>query len=151
MLTRLPGRDTSRASPVAEAHRTNVLSYASAAALIALVTYFMVVGGPILLPFVMAVLSWHLINALATVSGRLQIRGRMLPAGLRFAAAILVLSLLAWLMVNLIVSNVGYVVAKAPLYEQNLRQAGNLVSDWIGLEELPSLQVFFEGGTSPPT
>ncbi len=37
MLTRLPGRDTS--------HRTNVLSYASAAALVALVAYFMVVGG----------------------------------------------------------------------------------------------------------
>jgi hypothetical protein len=41
----------------------NLLVYASAAGLTVLVAYLMVVGKPILLPFVIAVFVWYLINA----------------------------------------------------------------------------------------
>jgi hypothetical protein len=92
----------------------NVLIVASAAALTALITYLMVVGPPILLPLVIAVLAWYLINALAAASRAIRIGGKPLPAGLRLSAAIIVILLLSWFMVNLIVTNVGDVVARRP-------------------------------------
>jgi AI-2 transport protein TqsA len=124
----------------------NVLIVASAAALTALITYLMVVGEPILLPLVIAVLAWYLINALAAASRAIRIGGKPLPAGLRLSAAIIVILLLSWFMVNLIVTNLGDVVARAPVYEHNLREVTNRAAAWIGAEELTAVHSRFEGG-----
>ena len=130
--------------------RRGVLVYASAAGLTALATYLMVVGAQILLPLVIAILVWHLINglvdALATVSRRIQFRGKSVPLSVRFIVATAVVLLLAWLLVNLLVGNVGQVVARGPAYEQNLRKVANQVSGWVGLEEWPEEQPLFEKG-----
>jgi predicted PurR-regulated permease PerM len=108
--------------------------------------YLMVVGGPILLPLVIAVLVWYLINALATFSRTLRIRGRALPASVRFAAAIAVLVLVLWLVVDLVIGNIGHVVAKAPVYEQNLREVANRMAGWFGVDELTRVHALFESG-----
>ena len=127
----------------------SVLNYASAFGLTALFTYLLVVGGPILIPLVIAVFAWYLINALATVSRRLRFRGKVLPASVRFGAATIVLALVASLMVNLVVGNVGQVVANAPVYEQNLNAAAARIATWMGVEdELPPLQTLYEGRLS---
>jgi predicted PurR-regulated permease PerM len=124
----------------------SVLSFASAAGLTALVVYLLVVGGPILAPLVIAVFVWYLINALSTVSRRLRFRGKVLPAGVRMGAATLALALLGSLMVNLVIGNVGHVVANAPTYEQNLNAAAAKVAHWIGVEEgLPPVQALYQG------
>jgi predicted PurR-regulated permease PerM len=133
-----------------ESARRSVLVYASAAGLTALTTYLMVVGAQILLPLVIAVLVWHLINgmvaALATISRRIQFRGKSVPPSVRLIVATAVVLLLAWLLVNLLVGNVGQVVAKGPTYEQNLRNVANQVSGLLGLEEWPDEQPLFEKG-----
>ena len=122
-----------------------LLKHAAAAGLVALVVYLMIVGEPILLPLVIAVFVWYLINALATLSCRFRIRGRTLPGYLRFGAAIVVLVLLSWLAVKLVTRNIGQVVARAPVYEQNLQNLTIKIGGWIGLEEAPRAQSLFEG------
>lgn len=124
-----------------------VLIYAAAAGLIALMTYLMVVGQPILLPFVIAVFVSYLINAVATITGRISIAGRTLPRGLGFAAAIVVLLVASWLMVNLVVVNIGQVVAAAPSpsYEQNLRKVTGQLAEWIGVSAMSQIELFFQG------
>ena len=124
-----------------------VLTVASAAGLTALITYLMVVGEPILLPLVIAVFAWYLINALSAASRAIRIGGKPLPAGLRLSAAILIILLLSWFVVDLIVANVGDVVARAPVYEHNLREVTNRVAAWIGTEELTAVHSLFEGGS----
>ena len=127
-----------------------VVAVAAAAFLIALVIYLLVVGDGILKPVVIAVLVWHLINgmvnALTRVSQRIRIRGRVLPRSVRLVVASSVVVISGWLMVNVMIANVGRVVAQAPLYEQNLRNAANLVYDWLGLEGLSQEQPLFERG-----
>lgn len=123
----------------------SVLNYAAAAGLTALAVYLMIVGQSILLPFVIALFVWYLINALATVSRQIRVGGRSLPASLRFGAAVIILGLLAWLVVTLVVSNIGQVVTAAPGYEQNLRGLVNRAGTVLGWDELPHLYVLFEG------
>jgi len=123
-----------------------LLSYGSAAGLTALVVYLLIVGGSILLPFVVAVFVWYLINALATVSRRLRFRGSVMPVSLRLGMATVVLAMLSWLMFTLIVTNVGQVIAKAPVYEQNLRATAHTVAGHLGVEhELPPLEELYAG------
>jgi predicted PurR-regulated permease PerM len=124
----------------------NVLIVASAAALTALITYLMVVGGPILLPLVIAVLAWYLINALTAASRAIRIGGKPPPAGLRLSAAIIIILLLSWFVVDLIVANVGHVVARAPLYEHNLREVTDRTAAWLGAEELTAVHSLFDKG-----
>lgn len=123
----------------------NILSYAAAAGLTALVLYLLVVGKPILLPLVIAVFVWYLINALASQFGRVRVHDRELPASVRFSAAILVLLGVLWFVVNLVVGNINQVAAAAPGYEDNLRQLAERVSTWLGFDEVPTLEALFEG------
>jgi predicted PurR-regulated permease PerM len=129
----------------ADRPKLNLLAFASAAALTVLVAYLMVVGQPILLPFVIAVFVWYLINALSALSGRISIRGHPLPGRLRFGLAIGALLLLSWLVVQLIIDNVSYVMAAGPVYEQNLLRLANRGGSWFGYEELEDVRVLFGG------
>jgi predicted PurR-regulated permease PerM len=122
-----------------------VLIYASAGALIALVTYLLIVGRPILLPFVIALFVWYLINALATLSCRLTIAGRRMSGRLRFAVAVAALLLLSWIVVSLITRNVGEVMAKAPEYERNMLRLANQSAAYVGLGEVDDIRVLFQG------
>ena len=131
-----------------ESGTPNILIYAAAAVVIAIVTYLLVVADRILKPLVIAVLVWHLINGLVNALGilgqRIRFRGRALPGSVRVAASVAAVFLLAWLIVNVLVGNMGQVVSKAPVYEQNLRNAANQVSSLLGLEELSNEQPLFE-------
>lgn len=123
----------------------NVLSYAATAGLTALVLYLLVVGKPILLPLVIAVFVWYLINALALQFERVRVYDRQLPASLRFTAAILVLLGLLWFVANLVAGNINQVAAAAPGYEQNLRQLMERASVWLRLDEVPTMEALLEG------
>jgi predicted PurR-regulated permease PerM len=129
----------------AERPKLNLLVYASAAGLTALVAYLLVVGEPILLPFVIAVFVWHLINALSTLSGRIRIGGRPLPGWLRFGGAIALLLLTSALGVRLVFENVGQVMAAGPVYEQNLLRIANRGGSWFGYDELEDIRVLLGG------
>jgi predicted PurR-regulated permease PerM len=126
----------------------NVVHVAAAAVLAALSIYLLVVGGRILEPLVMAVLVWHLINglvdALGRVGRRIKFRGRVLPRSARVAVSTVAVMLLAWLMITIAVGSIDVVVSRAPVYEQNLRNAANLVTGWLGLEELSEELSLFE-------
>jgi len=123
----------------------NMLNYAAAAGLSALTVYLMIVGNAILLPLVIAVFVWYLINALATATYNLRIRGKALPRSLRFGAAIVILLAVSWLVLNLVVGNINQVVAAVPRYEQNLRLLAEGAGQRIGLEYVSRVRALFDG------
>lgn len=122
-----------------------LLNYAAVAGLVTLTGYLLVIGKPILLPFVIAIFVWYLINALAAAARRVKLHGREAPAWLRYTGAILTLLGLVWLVIDLIASNVSQVGEAAQGYEDNLRQLAEKLGVWLGVEELPSVQALFEG------
>ncbi|HEY7185225.1 MAG TPA: AI-2E family transporter [Vicinamibacterales bacterium] len=127
------------ASP--ERPKLKLVVFSAAMGLTALVVYLMVVGQPILLPFVIAVFSWYLINAVAMLSARIRFRGRSLPARLRVGVAIALLLLVAWLAVHLIIANVNQVMAAGPVYEKNLLRLANRGGSWLGYDQLNDVRV----------
>lgn len=122
-----------------------MLNHAATAVLTALVVYLLVIGQAILLPFILAVFVWHLINAVAAQCGRLQLNdGPLLPVWGRYSAAILLLLGLVWFVVDLIAGNISQVGQAAPGYEQNLRELAARLSAALGLQELPSVRALFD-------
>lgn len=122
-----------------------MLNYAAAAVLAALAVYLLAIGKAILLPLILAIFVWHLINAIAAQFGRIRMPYGYLPVWGRYTAAILLLLVMVWFVFNLIAGNISQVGQAAPVYEQNLKQLLQKLATAMGLQELPSMKVLFEG------
>jgi predicted PurR-regulated permease PerM len=90
-------------------------------------------GRDVLIPLALALLIWHLINAIARHYGRLRVRGRVPERRWRLFLAVLTIVLALLVVMNLIVRNVGAVSAAAPVYEANLLALLPRLADALGL------------------
>lgn len=88
-----------------------------------LAVYIFHIGGNILIPFLIAVFVWYLINAIARGLGRLPVLpGVFPPRFFCFLAAILMLVAALWFIFHLISANISDVVAAAPGYQKNFER-----------------------------
>lgn len=113
---------------------TTLISFAVSAVLVALSVYLLVVGQQLLLPLVIAIVFWFLINVLANVVGRLQIREFHLPRPFCFVAAILLLFAAVGIIVQFVTGSLNDLGSVTRVYEANLRNHWQSVpfSDAIG-------------------
>jgi AI-2 transport protein TqsA len=100
---------------------------------------FLYYGRALLIPLAIAILVWHLINALAGFYQHLAPGAHRLPGWLCYAAALLTIFAALALMVDLIRENVAQVSQAAPAYEDNLRDLLNAMYDRVGLKTAPTL------------
>lgn len=107
--------------------------------LVSLVLYLLYVGQSLLLPLVIALVFWYLINLLADAYGRFSLNGMKLP---RWACFMLsVISFLAgiWAVVELISMNIDSVLQLAPTYQTNLEKRMLEVASLLGLSQTPTM------------
>jgi predicted PurR-regulated permease PerM len=102
---------------------------------VCLIVYILDIAGPIMIPFVIAVFFWYLINALARGFGRFKI-----PRVICFALAILFLAVGVWDIFELISSNISIVAKQAPVYQQHFMEILPKVVAWLNLEHQPTVQ-----------
>lgn len=101
-----------------------------------LIVYVFHIGANILIPFLIAVFVWYLINAMARGLGRLPVLpGVYVPRIFCFLAAIAVLVAALWFMFHLISANIADVVAAAPDYQKNFEKILPRVMGLLHLEQ----------------
>ncbi len=111
-----------------------IISYAGGLGLITLSVYIMVVGRDLMVPFVISVAIWHLINTLSGYYHRLNIKNISLPKPLCFIASILTMILALNFLFDMIGSNIADVKAAAPIYQENLLKLSARVHDLLGFQ-----------------
>ena len=104
--------------------------------------WVLTIGKDLIIPFVLAVFIWYLINVLSTAIMRLNLRGRTLPAGFRYIASALVIAGALGALFNFITQNVSEVITVAPDYQARLQPLIGKVIGWLPVEEPPSLREF---------
>ncbi len=113
-----------------------------AAALWTTIVFFvgqlLVAGKNLLVPLVLAVFLWYLVNTLAGLFGAVRIGAWQPPAWLRYLLSGLTLLVAANMVVNIITSSVGDLIASAPLYQENLRQWVLSAQARIDFVEMPA-------------
>ncbi len=97
-----------------------VLNYTAAAFLVVLVFYLLIVGESLLLPLVIAIALWYLINTLARAFNSLKIGNFQFPMSLCLIASFLTFGLLIWGLANFLTSTFDDVLDVAPVYQENL-------------------------------
>ena len=107
--------------------------------------YLLVVARDLLIPLVLAIFVWYLINLLARQFSRLSLAGKPLPVAAQYLAAVIVAATIAGLFGTLITANINQVIETAPAYQQNINQLILENFERFGLEEPPAIRSLLEG------
>jgi AI-2 transport protein TqsA len=94
----------------------------------------------IMIPFVIAVFVWYLINAIARAIGYVTIGGKSLPRFTRFALAILALCALLTGIGTLVSRNIADVIQAAPHYQENFQPIIQKLMVWLDLSHQPTFE-----------
>lgn len=109
-----------------------------------LIIYILNVARAILIPFVIAVFVWYLINAIARSLGKVSFWDRKLPSFFCFLAAILSLAFGIWIIFELIGRNITQVMLAAPIYQQNFEKIVPKLVSLFNLEHTPTIRDLFQ-------
>ena len=114
----------------------NTIQFLLGFIVLCLVIYILYIGANILIPFMIALFVWHLINAQARWLGGLDLwGGGQIPRFLCFLLAILSLILGLWFIFHLISQNIADVAAAAPVYQKNFEKIIPQVMAFLHLEQ----------------
>lgn len=127
-----------------------VLNYAAAAILVVLVFYLLDAGQSLILPFVIAIALWYLINTLSAAFQSIELGSFKLPRIACLLASICTFLLVIWALVSFLSGRLDEVIEVVPTYQKNLttrlenmpfvdfallseQSAMTTIADWIDL------------------
>ena len=129
-----------------EYREMRIPSFALSTFAVVLVLYLLIVGEALLLPLVIAIALWYLINTLAAAFARIQIGGVQFPSLICLLASLLTFVLLIWGLINFLSGRADDVLQVIPIYQENLTERlqnlplvvvsafqDQLITDWIDL------------------
>ncbi|MEE4329709.1 MAG: AI-2E family transporter [Wenzhouxiangella sp.] len=106
--------------------------------------YVLVIARDLLIPLVLAVFIWYLINLMARLLDRIHVGGWHLPRLLQFLLAGGIMVMAVWFFARMLTSNVNQVIEAAPAYQANINR---LISDTFsrfGVAEPPALTALLQ-------
>ncbi|MBF0431155.1 MAG: AI-2E family transporter [Fibrobacteria bacterium] len=93
------------------------------------------IGKKLLIPFVLAVFIWYLINVLTEVYKKIPLGKFKLPASVSFILSIISIFVVITVLIQLITDNISDVVKLAPEYQKNLMKVFGQIFNLLHLEE----------------
>lgn len=109
------------------------------AVVIAATIFLLVAGRGLLLPFVLGIVLWYMVDSLADTFAQPRLGRLRLPQPLALLLAVLVIGGLFWIVGRTIGRNVQAVVAAVPSYEARLTHLIEQATQMAGLEQAPTL------------
>lgn len=127
-----------------------VLSYAGGLGLISLTVYIMVIGRDLLVPFMISVVIWYLINILSDYYHKITLGKWRVPRTLSYIASLLTIILVLNFLFGMISNNITEVKDAAPLYQENFIKLTAKIFKLAGIDKEPNLaQVIHQVNLTP--
>ncbi|MBI2739792.1 MAG: AI-2E family transporter [Rhodospirillales bacterium] len=114
------------------------------AIVVAATMYLLVAGRGLLLPFVLGIVLWYMIDALADAFEHPRIGRLRLPRPVALVAAVCIMGGLLWVVGRTIGRNVTAVIDAAPNYERRLQILINEAARLVGMEQAPTIGELFD-------
>ncbi len=110
--------------------------------ILTLVGWLMIVGRNLLLPLVLALVFWYLINALANFYARLHLGSWPLPRWLALTGSMITSAVFLSVLGSIVTSNVSEVVKAAPGYQDRLQKVLTSVTSYFGVAPFNLADIF---------
>jgi AI-2 transport protein TqsA len=114
------------------------------AIVVAATIYLLVAGRGLLLPFILGLVLWYMVDALADAFEQPRIGRLRLPRPVALLAAVCLMGGLLWVVGRTIGRNISAVAAAAPDYERRLQILINEGARLVGVEQAPTLDELFD-------
>jgi AI-2 transport protein TqsA len=102
-----------------------IISFAAGLVLVWIIGFLLIAGRGILIPIVMAIFLWHLLNTINSGVQKIPYMGSRLPTWLSMILSLLVVVILMDILINIISNNVNEVIAASPRYQESLSTTFN--------------------------
>lgn len=129
--------------------RSPLLSVTLSVLLVCLIGWLLVVGRSLLLPFVIALIVWYMINSLAHVFEQIPIGRWRLPGFISFTMALLTIFAVATVVLDIVTVNLTQLAQDAPTYQRRLEELFNQVSSHLNLNDPVELKDLFPDSVVP--
>ena len=97
-----------------------VFSFAASLILVWIIGSLLIAGRGLLIPIVMSIFLWHLLNSINSGIQKIPMVGSRLPGWLSMILSLLVAVFFMIILINIITNNVNDVMAASPRYQENL-------------------------------
>jgi AI-2 transport protein TqsA len=114
------------------------------AIVIAATMYLLVAGRSLLLPLVLGLTLWYMVDSMADAIERPRFGRLHVPRALALIAAFCIMAGLVWVVGRTIGRNVSAVAAAAPNYEVRLQNLINQAAGWAGTDQAPTIGQLFD-------
>jgi AI-2 transport protein TqsA len=114
------------------------------AIVIAATMYLLVAARGLLLPFVLGLALWYMVDAIADAFEKPRLAGLKLPRFIAVILAFCVMGGLAWILGRTVSRNITAVAAAAPNYEVRLQSLLEQGARMIGIEQPPTISQLFD-------
>lgn len=118
---------------------------AAAFIIASLIVYTLILGRGLLIPFILALFIWNLLNIVGNAVQMLPAMGRRIPAWLSMALALFIVLGLVLVLVNIIANNVNDVIDASSRYQDHLKQMLDNIDKRYQIKLLTSLDQFVRG------
>lgn len=116
-----------------------IIVFAAGLVIVWIVGYFLIVGSSILIPLIIAIFIWHLLNTISGTIQRIPKLGQILPNWLSMIFAFGIAAILITIFINVISNNVSNVIALSDHYQDNLLAMINNINKKYHIEVLANI------------
>ncbi len=116
-----------------------MLLFTSGLIILFIVGYFLIIGSHVLIPLVMAVLIWHLLNTISNIIQQIPTVGSRLPNWLSMIFAFAIVIVCVFIFINIITDNVSNVIAASSRYQENLLKISSSIDEKFNVKILASM------------
>jgi len=120
------------------------VTFASGLIMVWLIGYLLIVGRGLLIPLVIAIFIWNLLNTIQTTMSRIPAVGNRLPGWLSMLLSLLSVAWMVAVLVNIIGNNVTEVISVSPRYQDNLMRIFNNLEENYHLKGMVSFDGFLK-------
>lgn len=106
-----------------------IFSFAAGLILVWIIGFLLIAGRGLLIPLVMAIFLWHLLNSINSGIQKVPLVGPRLPSWLSMVFSLLAVVILILILINIISNNVNDVLAVSSRYQENLLTIFNNIDE----------------------
>lgn len=106
--------------------------------------YILIIAKNLLMPLIIAIFLWHLLNTIAAYINGIYGVGKYLPWSVCLLMALVIIAMVLYELGSIITDNVGDVVQRAPQYQENLKSILISIDNRFHIKALAQLNEFFQ-------
>ncbi len=121
-----------------------IITFAAGLVILWIIVYILIAGRNQLIPFVIALLVWNLLNTANNAIQRIPLVGIIIPQWLSMVFSLCMFTIFVQVLINILTNNINEVIAASPRYQDNFMNILSHVDEQYRLELVPKITAFIQ-------